>query len=141
VALKPRTHDKRSERFTSTAGRRLSAANRCGMFVVDPESVRRGREAVLGGSVVKIIRALAGGKPCVCEISEVLGLSVSATLHQLQLLRNLRLVRVRSEGKLAYSALSDPFLVALLHDCPCYVQRKEPAGMNGSSYPKNTPLR
>jgi DNA-binding transcriptional ArsR family regulator len=141
MASKPRTHGKRSERSMSTAGRRVSAAVRCGVFVVDPERVRRGREAVLGESVVgdiagtfkvlahptrvRIIQALADSELCVCEISEVLGLSVSATSHQLQLLRHLRLVRARSEGKLVYYALSNSFLVALLHDCTCHVQGKD----------------
>lgn len=144
MASKPRTHDKRSDRSLSAAGRRVGAADRRGVFVVDPERVRRGREAVLGESVVddiagtfkvlahptriRIIQALARAELCVCEISEVLGLSVSATSHQLRLLRNLRLVRARSEGKLVYYALSDPFLVSLLHDCSCHVQGKDRQG-------------
>lgn len=42
---------------------------------------------------------------CVCDISHVIGLSVSATSHQLRLLRNLNLVNYRTDGKMAYYAL------------------------------------
>jgi len=112
--------------------------DRCGVFVVDAERVRRGRLALLADDVnaaisgtfrvlahptrVRIIQALAAGELCVCELSEVLGLSVSATSHQLHLLRNLRLVRARSEGKLVHYTLSNPFVVALLEDSTRQVQ-------------------
>ncbi len=43
---------------------------------------------------------------CVCDISHVIGLSVSATSHQLRLLRNLNLVSYRTDGKMAYYALA-----------------------------------
>lgn len=135
---KPRTRAAAPERAPSKTGGK--AAERCGTFQIDPERVRRGHLAVLAEGVVgeiaetfkvlahptrvRIIQALAGGELCVCEISEVVGLSVSATSHQLQLLRNLRLVRTRSEGKLVHYALSDPFVVALLEDCTRHVQGK-----------------
>lgn len=109
------------------------AADKCGVFSVDEERVRRGRAAlppdeqaseiadtfkVLAHPTrVKLIRALASGEMCVCEISEVVGLSVSATSHQLHQLRDLRLVRSRSEGKLVHYALHAPFVVSLLDDC------------------------
>ena len=68
--------------------------------------------------------ALAAGELCVCDLSEVLGLSVSATSHQRHSLRNLRLVRARSEGNLMHCALSDRFVVALLEGCTRHVQRE-----------------
>ena len=43
---------------------------------------------------------------CVCDISHVIGLSVSATSHQLRLLRSLNLVNYRTDGKMAYYALA-----------------------------------
>ncbi len=74
---------------------------------------------------VRIIQALSAGELCVCELSEVLDLSASATSHQLHLLRNRRLVRARAEGKLVHYTLSDPFVVALLDDCTRHVQRED----------------
>ena len=121
-------------------GRSAKSEDRCSVYVVDPKRVRRGRGALLPDEVnadiagtfkvlahptrVRIIQALAAGELCVCELSEVLGLSVSATSHQLHSLRNLRLVRARSEGKLMHYTLSDRFVVALLEDCTRHVQRE-----------------
>ena len=66
---------------------------------------------------VRIIRALAHEELCVCDLAQVISLSVSATSHQLQALRRLKLVKYRMEGKLAYYSLRDPFVLALITDC------------------------
>jgi len=56
---------------------------------------------------LKILLTLSHGEElCVCDISHVIGLSVSATSHQLRLLRNLNLVNFRTDGKMAYYALA-----------------------------------
>jgi DNA-binding transcriptional ArsR family regulator len=118
-------------------GEKPVPADKCGVFSVDEERVHRGRAALptdeqsqhiadifkmlAHPTRVKLIRALATGEMCVCEISEVVGLSVSATSHQLHQLRDLRLVRSRAEGKLVHYALQAPFLVSLLEDCARHV--------------------
>jgi ArsR family transcriptional regulator len=73
---------------------------------------------------VKMIRALASGELCVCEISEIIGLSVSATSHQLHQLRNLRIVRSRTEGKLVHYSIQAPFVVALLDSCTRHISAR-----------------
>lgn len=65
---------------------------------------------------VRVLRALAMEELCVCDLAQVLSLSVSATSHQLRALRAMRLVRFRMDGKLAYYSLRDPFVRALLED-------------------------
>jgi DNA-binding transcriptional ArsR family regulator len=70
---------------------------------------------------VQILRALAKEELCVCDLAQSVSLSVSATSHQLKLMRDLRLVRYRMDGKLAFYSLRDPFLVALLEDCARHV--------------------
>ena len=123
----------RTTASASTNGERSAAVETCSVFSVDQERVRRGRAAlppdeqardiadtfkVLAHPTrVKLISALASGEMCVCELSEVVGLSVSATSHQLHQLRDLRLVRSRSEGKLVHYSLQAPFVVSLLGDC------------------------
>ena len=51
-----------------------------------------------------------------CDVAALLGLSVSAVSHQLRLLRNLRLVKYRKEGRLAYYSLDDDHTGRLLQD-------------------------
>lgn len=65
---------------------------------------------------IRIVQALANEELCVCDLAQVLGLSVSATSHQLQALRRMKLVQYRMEGKLAYYSLCDRFILALLED-------------------------
>lgn len=70
---------------------------------------------VLGSTTrIRILRALAVEELCVCELSELLGMTSSAVSHQLRDLRNLKLVRLRSEGKLAFYRVADPSLLALV---------------------------
>jgi ArsR family transcriptional regulator len=64
----------------------------------------------------KIVFALSRAELCVCDIASLLGLSVSAVSHQLRLLRGLRLVKYRKEGRLAYYSLDDDHIARLLQD-------------------------
>ncbi len=76
-----------------------------------PDTERVKQVAALHGALgdptrLKILLALSHvDELCVCDISHVIGLSVSATSHQLRLLRNLNLVSYRTDGKMAYYAL------------------------------------
>jgi DNA-binding transcriptional ArsR family regulator len=63
---------------------------------------------------VRLIYALSERELCVCDLAAVLGLSVSAVSHQLRLLRGLRLVKYRREGRLAYYSLDDDHVSTLL---------------------------
>ncbi len=63
---------------------------------------------------VKILYALSKGELCVCDISEVLNMSVSAVSHQLRVLRNMKLVKYRKDGKIVYYSLDDDHIVQLL---------------------------
>lgn len=56
---------------------------------------------------VKIIYVLAKEELCVGDIAMFLNISSSAVSHQLRLLRNLRLVKHRHTGKIAYYTLDD----------------------------------
>jgi len=65
---------------------------------------------------LRILLALARGELCVCDVSHVIGLSVSATSHQLRLLRDRGIVRSRSDGKMAYYSLSDTPALACIRE-------------------------
>lgn len=67
--------------------------------------------AALGDRMrLKILYALQGGRElCVCDMAHVLGVSVSTASHHLRKLRDLKLLKYRNEGKLAYYSLRDEF--------------------------------
>lgn len=104
----------------------------CEVFVFDEERVARARAALLDDASaqdtaelfkmlahptrLQILRALADEELCVCDLAQVVGLSVSATSYQLQAMRRAGLLRCRSEGKLAYYRAADGFVLALLRD-------------------------
>lgn len=56
---------------------------------------------------IRIICALLDNELCVCDIAEILGMGQSAISHQLRLLRNSHLVRVRRDGKSSFYSLDD----------------------------------
>jgi DNA-binding transcriptional ArsR family regulator len=72
---------------------------------------------------VKIVFALSRAELCVCDIAALLGLSISAVSHQLRLLRGLKLVKYRREGRLAYYTLDDEHTEELLVDVLEHVRR------------------
>src|SRR5207253_9949535 len=55
----------------------------------------------------KLVLALSFGDLCVTELAEALGRSLSATSHQLRILRDLDIVRVRRHGKSQVYALNE----------------------------------
>jgi ArsR family transcriptional regulator len=61
----------------------------------------------------RILRALRSGELCVCDISNVLNMSISSVSHQLRVLRQHDLVRFRREGKIVFYSLADPHVLAL----------------------------
>lgn len=59
---------------------------------------------------LKIFYALRDGEElCVCDVAHLLGVSISTASHHLRKLRDLKLLRYRNDGKMAYYALRDEF--------------------------------
>lgn len=71
---------------------------------------------------IRILETLGTGELCVNDIAAAVGMSESAISHQLRLLRTMRLVRVRREGRLAYYAVDDHHILELLHQVRTHVQ-------------------
>ena len=63
---------------------------------------------------LKIVIALAREELCVCDIAALLGMTDSAISHQLRLLKNLRLVKYRKSGKMAYYSVDDEHIKDLI---------------------------
>lgn len=64
---------------------------------------------------LRIIDSLSKEELCVCEIAELLNMNQSAISHQLRVLRNLRLVKYRKEGKSAVYSLDDDHVLQLFN--------------------------
>ena len=71
---------------------------------------------------VKILDTLGEGELCVNDLAAKVGMSESAVSHQLRLLRTMRLVRVRREGRLAFYAVDDNHILELLKQARTHVQ-------------------
>ena len=56
---------------------------------------------------VKILYALFESELCVNDIAQCLGMTASAVSHQLRLLKAIKLVKFRREGKTVYYSLDD----------------------------------
>ena len=71
---------------------------------------------------IRILAALGTGEVCVNDLATGIGISESAVSHQLRLLRTMRLVRVRREGRMAYYAVDDQHILELLSQARTHVQ-------------------
>lgn len=110
-----------------------ATADVCEIEVVDAVKVARARQALpspettailaetlraLGDPTrLQIIAALgtAGvGELCVCDLATLVGVSQSAVSHSLRTLRQLRIVRFRKVGKIAYYTLDDSHVARLV---------------------------
>lgn len=63
---------------------------------------------------VKILWALERHEMCVCDLAYLLQMTKSAISHQLRILRNHKLVRIRKDGKFVYYELSDEHVKDIL---------------------------
>ncbi len=74
---------------------------------------------------LKICLALENHELCVSDIAAVAGMSESAVSHQLRLLKAMRLVRYRKEGKMAYYMLDDSHIEQLISLGVRHVQERQ----------------
>ncbi len=63
---------------------------------------------------IKILYALFEAELCVCDIAQLLNVSVSAISHQLRILKQARLVRFRRDGKTVFYSLADDHVRSIL---------------------------
>lgn len=81
-------------------------------------------KALGDGTRIKILHALLQQELCVCDIAEVVDISQSLVSHQLRILRNLRLVRFRKEGKNVYYSLDDEHIINLFSQGLAHIRHK-----------------
>lgn len=109
---------------------RAAADDRCEVQCIDARKVSSARKAarssdhvqvvadtfrVLGDPTrLRIVDALARHELCVCDLALIVGASQSTVSHSLRALRQMRLVRYRKDGKIAYYSLDDEHIARLL---------------------------
>ena len=70
---------------------------------------------VFGDSTrIRILYALFEAELCVCDIADLLGMSISAISHQLRVLKQAQLVRFRRDGKTVFYSLADDHVRTIL---------------------------
>ncbi|MCI8838099.1 MAG: winged helix-turn-helix transcriptional regulator [Hungatella sp.] len=70
---------------------------------------------VFGDSTrIKILYALSQSEMCVCDIATLLQMGQSAISHQLRVLKQMRLVNFRRDGKTVFYSLSDGHIQTIL---------------------------
>jgi DNA-binding transcriptional ArsR family regulator len=121
----------------------------CEVFIADPAKVDRVRAGLIRSrqvmalaetfralsdpTRVRILDALSQDELCVCDLATLLGLTESAVSHQLRLLRNLRLVRARRDGRMMIYALDDQHIVTLFRQGLRHVNEAGGADVGGAA--------
>ena len=99
------------------------AAERCIETIIDEEKVKQAQQSLLDGlpathlaaifkaladpTRVRIVSILTHTELCVCDLAATLGMTQSAVSHQLSLMREMRVVKSRKEGRMVYYTLDD----------------------------------
>ena len=64
---------------------------------------------------IKILCVLFQAELCVCDLAEVVGMTQSAVSHQLRILKQMKLVKNRREGKTVFYSLAAGHIQSILN--------------------------
>lgn len=111
----------------------IKTEDKCEIWGIDEEKVTEARKHLLSDEIfaalaetfgaladsnrAKILYSLIDRELCVCDIACVVGISDSAVSQHLRILRTLRLVKQRKEGRMMYYCLDDDHIRQLLEIC------------------------
>ena len=88
-----------------------SEAPHCDFISVHEDIVNR----VFGDSTrIRILYVLSQSEMCVCDIAGLLKMGQSAISHQLRVLKQMRLVKFRRDGKTVFYSLADGHIETIL---------------------------
>ena len=112
---------------------KVDSLDQCEVRSVDKEKVELSRMRLLSDEVyaglaetfgaladsnrAKIIYTLMEHELCVCDLACVVGISEPAVSQHLRILRTLRLVKQRKEGRMMYYSLNDEHVRTLVTVC------------------------
>ena len=103
----------------------------CDIFQIHEELVKKAEENILDEDRLKeladffkvfadttrlrILIVLFQSEMCVCYLAEVLGMTQSAISHQLRILKQMKLVKNRREGKTVFYSLADGHIQTIMN--------------------------
>ena len=96
-------------------------------------------KALTNPTRLRIMHALTHEELCVGDLARALELAMSALSHQLALLRRMRLITARDEGRQTFYRVQDHFVGNLVHDCLAHVERDQNARGAGHRHPHTKP--
>jgi ArsR family transcriptional regulator, lead/cadmium/zinc/bismuth-responsive transcriptional repressor len=107
----------------------------CEIFCYDADKVERVRRSLAGTeglsqlfkaladeTRVRIALALSRDELCVCDVANIMSISVATASHHLRLLKSQGLAKCRKEGKLVFYSLDDDHVVTLLDQAIAHFQ-------------------
>ena len=117
---------------------REAGGDTCEVRVVHEDKVRAGLDSLLPAQEyralaetfqtlsdptrAKIVYSLLSQELCTCDLAAIAGISEPAVSQHLKVLRNLRLIKSRREGKMVYHSLDDGHIATLLAVCLDHVR-------------------
>jgi len=137
-------------------------AEQCQVHGANQERVERGRQLLIeeqtafevaeifralgDSSRVKIVYSLLKQELCTCDLAAITGSSESSVSQHLRILRQLRLVKSRRQGKQVFYSLDDAHIRTLLLVCLSHVrddngQQHEGLGKVLALFEQETPAR
>ena len=78
--------------------------------------------AIADSNRAKILFAIEDKELCVSDLATIVNITDSAVSQHLRILRNLRLVKSRKEGRMIYYTLDDEHIGQLLHLCLDHIE-------------------
>lgn len=119
----------------------MENVERCGLNLIHRDIVEKVREnmpeediiinladlykALSDTTRLKILNALYFEEMCVCDIAGLIGMSQSATSHQLRVLKQAELVKNRKEGKIVYYSLIDNHVKEIFNQGINHIKEKK----------------
>ena len=140
LAGRPARRPRSGSAAAATNGAENPNADVCEVSCIDGAKVERVRRAAPAPATLStlaetfkalgdptrlmIVTALAREELCVCDLATLVGVSQSAVSHSLRTLRQLRLVRYRKVGKIAYYTLDDAHVAGLVTEGLRHVEER-----------------
>ena len=87
----------------------------CDTFCIHEELVHKAEGHIPDEEVLKDLAVLFQSEMCVCDLAEVLGMTQSAISHQLRMLKQMKLVKNRREGKTVFYSLADDHIQTIMN--------------------------